>query len=98
MIGSDTDPANIFANIINAVRCYTPKFFDFEIMNTDFFRLPFRAPLLAPVPEVANKFLFLGINRDCRVTGGKGVLHLSVDVPKLRITVGVVGPLSRLAI
>jgi hypothetical protein len=54
--------------------------------------------LPAAVLEVADQLLFLGIDRDGRLAGGDGRLHRGIDVLKLGIAVGMVGPFPRLAI
>ena len=50
------------------------------------------------VLEIANKLLLLRIDRDRRLAGRDRGLHRRIDVSELGITIGVIAPLSRLAV
>ena len=67
-------------------------------MDADFFRVAFRAPFPAGVLEVADEFLFLGVNRDYWLVLSQRRRDLRVDVAKLRISIGVAVALSGLAV
>ena len=58
-------------------------------MHANFLRFALRTPLAATILEVADQFLFLGVNRDHRLMSGQSFSHTLVDVVKLRVPIGI---------
>ena len=67
-------------------------------MHTHRLGLPLRTVFTTTVLEVADQFLFLGIDRDRRLPRGQRLLHLLIDVAELLVAVGMARPLAGLAI
>ena len=88
----------IGGNVIDAIRRNLAEFRDLEIMHPDRLGVALAAQLAAVVFEVANQFLLLCIHRDRRLARGNRCLHRRIDMLKLGIAVGVIGPLARLAV
>ena len=84
---ANVDDPFISLHIEDAIRRHTAKGVGQKIMHVDGFS--FLTPGLSSVFEVANKFLFLGINTDVWITGsGKG-LFLGLNIPELGISLRV---------
>ena len=71
---------------------------DQEIVHAHFLRIALLAPVAASVLEIADQFLLLRIDRNSRLVLGHGCLDRVVDDVELRVAVGIVGALARLAI
>src|SRR3989304_1646608 len=89
MIGTDTPPSFIGANIVNAIRIGTSCFFN-KIMNLYFCRFSLGMPCLSIVLETPDQFLLFGVNRNDRLPIGQsirylGIYMLELDVP-IRMT------------
>src|SRR5437763_9366721 len=67
-------------------------------MHPDLFRTPLRPILAAIVPELADQFLLLGVDRDHWLLLGQSSGHLGVDMGELRIPVRVAVTLLGLAV
>ena len=67
-------------------------------MDPDFFRVASGAIFAPVVAEIADQFLFLGIDGDHRLLFGQRRGHLGVDVAELRIPVEVAVALRGLAV
>src|SRR5437868_758086 len=98
MVDADTDPPRIGGKVIDPVRHRATQFLDQKIMDPDFFRVTLGAIFAPVVAEIADQFLFLGINGDHRLLFGHRGGHLRVDVAELRIPVGVAVALRGLAV
>ncbi len=92
MVGADVDEAGVQAQIINAIGISPRHGGSRKVMPTDLARLFGGQPLPAPIGIVADQFLFLGVDRNHRQSGGKRLLHTGVDMPKLRVPVWMIGP------
>jgi hypothetical protein len=97
-VDADTHPAGIVGNVINAVGRRPTELRDDEVVHTHRLGLPLRTVLTAAILEIADQLLLLGIDRNRRLPRGQRLLHLSIDVPKLGIAVGMVRPLAGLAV
>ena len=62
MVDTDTHPSGIRGKIIDPIGHRTTEFLDQEVMDPDLFRVTLRAIFAAIVAEVADQFLFLGID------------------------------------
>ena len=71
---------------------------DLEIVDADRFGIALGTQLPARVPEVADQFLLLGVDRDGRFARRDRRLDRGVDVHELGIAVGMAGPLAGLAV
>ena len=67
-------------------------------MHANFLGRALRPPFASGVLEVADELLLLGVDRDRRLTRRERFFHPIVDVVELRIAVGVVRSLARLAV
>ena len=68
------------------------------VVHTDFLGLALRPPFATGVPEIADQLLLLGVDRDRRLARRERFGHPVVDVVELRIAVGIVRSLARLAV
>src|SRR5208337_1857027 len=89
VVDPDVDPARVSGQIINSIRHGATELLDQEIVHAHFFRIALFAPLAAGV---------LGIDGYSRLVLGHGCLDRVVDHTKLRVAVGIVSALARLAI
>ena len=95
---ADTDPAGICADVVDAVRHHLAEFFVGEIMHIDAGRIAFRPVVAASVAVIANQLFLLGVDRDDGLPGRLRGQHAGANMLELRIAIGVVGALVRLAI
>src|SRR5208283_580150 len=98
VVDPDVDPARVSGQIINSIRHGATELLDQEIVHAHFFRIALFAPLAAGVLEIADQLLLLGIDGYSRLVLGHGCLDRVVDDTKLRVAVGIVSALARLAI
>jgi hypothetical protein len=63
-------------------------------VHAHFFGLAFAPQLTAGVPEVANQLLFLGIDRDRRLTGPPEAADACIDMLELGVAVGMLTTLA----
>ena len=97
-VDADTHPPGIVGNVVDPVGRRPPELRDDEVVRTHRLGLTLRTVLTTAILEIADQFLLLGIDRDRWLPRGQRLLHLSIDVPKLGIAVGMVRPLAGLAI
>ena len=98
IVDPHTDPARVGGQIINSIRHGAAKLLDQEIVHAHFLWVALLAPLAAGVLEIADQFLLLRIDGDSWLVLGYGRLDRVVDDVELRVAVGIVGALARLAI
>jgi hypothetical protein len=98
VVNTDTDPASIGGQIVDAIGHRPTKFLDQKIMHPHLFRIALRPPFPASIFEVSDKLLLLRIDRYNRLLPGQCVRHACADVDELRIAIGMVATLSGLAI
>src|SRR6202142_1001654 len=98
VVDPDADPARVGGEIINSVRHGAAELLDQEIVHAHFLRVALLAPLAAGVLEIADQFLLLGIDGDRWLVLGHGRLDRVVDDVELRVAVGIVSALARLAV
>ena len=68
VIDAHTDPSFVAFQIIHSVGYRLSLFGDEKIVYSHRFRVAFRPPFTSRILEIANKFLFLGIHRDDRLS------------------------------
>src|SRR5258708_1552551 len=88
----------ITGQIIHPIRDSLPQTLVREVLGTHLFGLTRRLPFVAPVLEIPEILLLLGVHGDHRLTPLLEGLHARVDELELGIAVGVRTPLTRLAI
>jgi len=98
MIDADTDPTRVLGDVVNPVGRCAPEFGNDEVVDADLVGGALRPPVTTRVLEIADEFLLLGIDRDRRRAGAPRVLHLIVDIVELRVAIGMVCSLARLAV
>src|SRR6202047_3831302 len=98
MVNADPHPTRIGCQVVDPVRHRAAELLDQEVMDADFFRVALGAIFAPVVAEIADQFLFLGVDRDHRLLFGQRRGHLGVDVAELRIPVGVAVALRGLAV
>ena len=87
MVNADAHPPGIGSEVIDPVRHRPPEFLDQKVMDPDLFRIALRTILAARVAEIADQFLFLGVDRDRRLLFRQSGGHLGVDIAELGISV-----------
>src|SRR6266699_3716728 len=93
-----THPTRIGGEVVDPVRHRAAELLDQEVMDADFFRVALGAIFAPVVAEIADQFLFLGVDGDHWLPFGQRRGHLGVDVAELRIPVGVAVALRGLAV
>jgi hypothetical protein len=86
----------ISSHVVNPVRRSNALRILAEVVCVDLVRLD--APLSAIVLEIADKFLFLGIYADYRVTSLQELALLFLDVLILRVAIGMGWPGKSLSV
>jgi hypothetical protein len=69
-----------------------------EVVDLNLLRAPLGLPLTAPVLEVTDQFLLLGVHGDDRPPGGDVSAAGLADVPELGVAVGALLSLARLGV
>src|SRR6202043_577596 len=64
MVDADTHPPGICGQIIDAIGHRSAEFLDYKVVHPDLFRTPLRPILAAIAAEIADQFLFLGVDRN----------------------------------
>src|SRR2546421_10149755 len=98
VVDADTHPSGIRGQVIDPVGHRATELLDQEVMDPDFFRVALGAIFAPVVAEIADQFLFLGVDGDHWLPFGQRRGHLGVDVAELRIPVGVAVALGGLAV
>ena len=98
MVDADTHPSGIRGQVIDPVGHRATEFLDQEVMDPDLFGVALGAIFAPVVAEIADQFLFLGVDRDHRLLFGQRRGHLGVDVAELRIAVRVAVALRGFAV
>src|SRR5271157_1470897 len=98
VVNAYTHPSRIRGQVIDPVRHRAAELLDQEVMDPDFFWVALGAIFAPVVAEIADQFLFLGVDGDHRLLFGQRGGHLRVDVAELRIPVGVAVALRGLAV
>src|ERR1017187_2589091 len=92
------DETGIATNVIDAIWVGTGNCGTGEIVTLNLDGLFGRQPLLAGIVVIAQKFLLLGIDRHDRDALPQTLFHRGIDVPELRIAIGVIPTFLCLAI
>jgi len=98
MVNADTHPTRIGGEVVDPVRHRATELLAQEVMDPDFFRVALGAILAARIAEIADQFLFVGVDGDHRLLFGHCGGHLGVDVAKPCIPVRVAVALRGLAV
>ncbi len=98
MIRPDTDPALILGQIIDAIRDRFAQVLVDKVMHQDFERFTTGLPFAARSPEFADQFFLFRVHRNGRLAALLKRLHLTVEMLKLRVPVGMVRPLAGFAV
>jgi hypothetical protein len=98
MVSADIDKSGIASNVINAIRIGTGYFKAGKIVTLNFARLLGGKPLLAAIVVVANQLFLFSVYRNNRAALPQAFLNRDIDVPNLRIAIGVVRALLSFAI
>ncbi len=75
MIDPDTDPTDIGRSIIDAVGIDLSQGSINKVMDPNRLGIPFGAPFPTAVFEISDQFLFLGIDRNHRLSASLKILH-----------------------
>src|SRR5437588_8363547 len=67
MVDADTHPSGIRGQVIDPVGHRATEFLDQEVMDPDIFGVALGAIFAPVVAEIADQFLFLGVDRDHRL-------------------------------
>ncbi len=98
VVDPDINPARVRRDVIDPVGRYLAQFGDLEVVHPHPLGLALGAQFPTAVPEIANQFLLLGVDREGWLAGRLKVAHLGVDVFELSIAIAMAGPFARLAI
>ena len=90
MIGSHIDKTGIASDVVNSVGVGARHFRVGEIVTLNFDRLFCRKPLLTGIVVVAYQFFLFCVHRNDRRALRHAFFNGGIDVPKLRIAIGVV--------
>src|SRR5262249_53607254 len=95
---ADAHPGLVVAQVVDPVGDRLALARVGEVVRIDLVRPALGPPGLPGVLEVAQNLLLLGVDRDRRLLMPLLGAHPAVDVPELRVAVGVTPPLVRLAV
>jgi len=98
MVGSYIDKTGIAPEVVNAIGLGARNFGAREVVTLNFVGLLCRKPLLTGIVVVADEFLLFCVHRNHRNALRQAFFYRGIDVPKLRIAVGVVCALLGLPI
>src|SRR6266700_4760643 len=92
------DEAGVAPQVVDPVGIGAGHFGTGKIMSVDLVRRPRLAPLAALVLVVADQFLLLRVHGNDGLARPQGEFNGSVDMPELRVAIGVIVPLLGLAV
>ena len=98
VIDADADATGVRADIVDAIGNGLAELLVNEVVHIDVDRDALRSIIAAGVLVFADQFLFLGVDRDHRLTGGLIRFDLRVDVLELRVAIGMASAFLALAI
>ena len=98
VIDAHADPALILSQIVDPIGNRFPQLRVGKVMHQNVDRLPARLPFAPGRPEVPDQFFLLGVHRNRGLTTLLKVLHLSIEMFKLRIPIWVIRTFLRFAI
>src|SRR5713101_8855598 len=98
VIDAHTDPARVAGEIVDPIGDGLAALRNEKFMHPDGRGLAGRPPLTARVLEVTDQFLLLRVDGDDGLRGRLEPPDLLVDIPELRVAVGMGRPFARLAI
>ncbi|GGT71937.1 hypothetical protein GCM10010207_82530 [Streptomyces atratus] len=94
VIRTDIHPAGVRRQIVDAVRQGLAQCIAGEVMDVNPHGFTGRPPLTSRILELPDDFLLLRVHTDHRLALRLMVLDLVVDVPELRVPVGVLSALK----
>jgi hypothetical protein len=99
-VGADAnaDPPLVQRDVVDPIRGSLPARVGGEVVRVDLDRLPLGRPFSPVVLELADQLPLLRIHRYDRLLGGQRGGDGVVDVVKLRVAIGMLGPLPGLAV
>src|SRR5450631_13377 len=92
----DRHHAFVRVNVVDAVRDRVPEILVLEVVAANLDRPPARLPLPPDRLEITDQLALLGIDRDRGLTHRKRAANGLIEMPKLRVTIGLIGPLPSL--
>jgi hypothetical protein len=98
VIGSDIDETGVAPNIVDAIGIGAGHLRLGKVMPTHWARLFRRKPLLAAIVVIADQFFLFRVHGNYRPALLKVSLHGGIDVPELRIAIGMILSLFGLAV
>ena len=98
MVGPHIDEASIPRRFVNPIWVGTRNFGVWEIVAVYFLGRAFPGPLCPAIHVVADEFLLLGVYGNDRLGRAHLPRDAGVDVLELRVAVGMLIPLDRLAV
>lgn len=98
MVGSHIDESGVAPNVVNTVGIGTGNFWSRKVVTLHRNGLFCRAPLPASIDVVTDQFLLFGVDRYDRDALPQAFFYRGVDVPKLRIAIGMIRTFLGLAI
>src|SRR5579864_5854582 len=98
VIDPDADPAFIAMKVVDAVGNRLALLWDDEVVHPHGLRCSFRPPLPAHVLEVADQLLLFRVHRNGRLRPFLVATHLFIDVPKLRVAIGMLRSFAGLSV
>ncbi len=92
VIDADAHEAVIGGHVVDAVRDRFADRISRKVVHVDQFGLSRWLPFLAPILEVADEFLLLGVDGDNRNAAPNTVLSCGVDMLELRVAIRMLCP------
>src|SRR5258708_27311049 len=89
MIAADTHPTLVAPKVVNAIRDGFTQLLIDEIIDFDFFGLPFGTPFPATIFVSSHELLFLRVDADDRLLAALECCHLLIAVPELGLPIFV---------
>jgi len=94
----DIDPAGVGAEVVRTVWNRLAQFIILEVVHSHGQRLALGMPLPPGILKVPHQFLLLGVHGDHGLSALLKPLGAPCDVLELRVAIGMLSPLARLAI
>ncbi len=98
MVGSHIDKTGVASDVVNTIRIGARNGGAGEVVTLDLAGLFCRQLLPTGIVVVSYEFFLLGVYRNHRAALVQAFLHRGVNVPKLRVAIGVIGTLLGFAI
>ncbi len=98
VVDADAYPTGVVGDVVDAVGHGPAEFGDDEVMHPHFVGRTLWPPFASGIPEVADEFLLLRVDRNRWLARRQALPSPLVDVVELRVAIGMARSLARLTI